>query len=481
MRIFEEKQERRVARRSHRGPQRNLRVTLWNLSVALRNKKLVAGVAIFLLAIFGTAVNAQNASIISAEGQVVPQQQVALSFQIGGTVETVFVVDGDLVEAGDPLLQLDPSAAELGLQQAQVRLATAQSGLLAAENELSLAETAVQTAEAQLGVAEANLALVEVGAQPEQIAAAESRVAAAEAAVSQAIGQRDVALDVADASDILAAEAAVAAAQAEVQQLEQAYQEILDSCFDTPQGEVCPLFGPVEEQTRQQLNAARLNQDAAQAALEALQNGATPAQQQAANAQIGVAQANVAIAQAQLELLWAGATPEQIQIAAVAVDQAQVGLEQAAVQYELAVSGVVVSETAVSLAEAGVAQAELALERTFLRAAFDGAIVSVGLSEGELAAPAFPIVTMANYDSWQIETIDLTELDVALVAEGAPVAVRVDALPDLDLGGVVTAVSLLPNLSRGDVVYRVTIDLAETADLPLRWGMTAFVDIDAAE
>ena len=51
------------------------------------------------------------------------------------------------------------------------------------------------------------------------------------------------------------------------------------------------------------------------------------------------------------------------------------------------------------------------------------------------------------------------------------------ALPGTVLSGMVTAVALLPNLSRGDVVYTVTIDLPETADLPLRWGMTAFVDI----
>lgn len=473
LRIFK---EHRWTQSRHSVAQRNLRVTLWP-------KILLSGLAIFLVVNFGmeTAVLAQtNSDIVSAEGQLVPSEQVALAFQIGGTVETVLVADGDMVQAGDPLLQLDPAAAELGLQQAQARLATAQSGLTAAQNEQNLAEAAVQTAQAQLAVAQANLALVQAGPQPEQIAAAESRVAAAQAAVTQAVGNRDAALDIADESDILAAQAAVAAAQAEVQQLEQAYQDILDSCFDTPQGEVCPLFGPVEEQTRQQLNAARRSQEAAQSALDALQAGATSAQQQVANASVGVAQANLAVAQAQLDLLLAGATPEQIRLAEVAVDQAQVGVQQAEVQIDQAVAAVAQAEAAVSLAEAGVESAELALERTFLRAAFDGTVVSVALSEGELAAPGFPVLALANFDSWQIETTDLTELDIALVAEGAPVTVRVDALSDTVLAGVVTAVSLVPSVDRGDVVYAVTIDLeeTETADLPLRWGMTAFVDIE---
>ena len=172
------------------------------------------------------------------------------------------------------------------------------------------------------------------------------------------------------------------------------------------------------------------------------------------------------------------ATPEQVRLAEVAVAQAQVGVQQAEVRIVQAAAGVMVAETAVTLAEAGVESAELALERTFLRAAFDGTVVSVALSAGELAAPGFPVVTLANFGAWQIETTDLTELDVALVAEGAPVTVRVDALPGADLVGVVTAVALLPTLARGDVAYTVTIDLAETADLPLRWGMTAFVDIE---
>ncbi len=461
--MFEKKKE-------HRGAQRFPSVT---------RRVLCTTLCLICVTLYVTmSVQAQTtADIVSAEGQVVPQEQVSLSFQIGGTVETVFVAEGDGVQAGDPLLQLDPAAAELGLQQAEARLATVQSGLLAAENEQRLAETAVQTAQAQLIVAQANLALVQAGPQQEQITAAESQVAAAQAIVSQAAGNRDVALNIADESDILAAQAAVSSAQAEVQRLEQAYQAILDGCFDTVQGEVCPLFGPVEEQTRQQLNAARLNREAAQAMLDALQAGATTAQRQAANAAVGLAEANRTIAQAQLDLLLAGATPEQVRLAEVSVQQAQVGVLQAEVRIQQAAAGMAQAEAAVMLAASGVEFAELALERTWLRAAFDGVVVSVSPNGGEFVAPGLPAVTLASLDKWQIETVDLTELDVALVADGALVTVRVDSLPDVALNGVVTAVSQVPTLSRGDVVYLVTISVAETADLPLRWGMTTFVDI----
>lgn len=407
-----------------------------------------------------------------------PVEQVNLAFQIGGTVAEILVAEGEQVSAGDPLVQLEATAAGLGLQQAEARLAMAGSSLDAAENEQTLAEAAVQTALAQLEVAQANLALAQAGPQPEQIAAAESRVAAAEAAVLQAEGNRDTALDIADASDILAAQAAVAAAQVEVQQLEQAYDDILNSCVDTPEGEVCPLFGPVEERTRQQLVAARLNQEAAQATLDALQSGATAAQQQAAQAAVGLAQVNLAIAQGQLALLLEGATPEQIQLAEAAVQQAQVVVQQAEVNINLAGAAAAQAEAAVLLAEAGVDAATLMVERTILRATFDGSIVSVALAEGELAAPGLPVVNLANFGEWEIQTTDLTELDIALVKEGTAVNVQIDALPDFELTGIVTAVGLVPEVASGDVVYTVKVALMATADLPLRWGMTGFVDIE---
>ena len=87
-------------------------------------------------------------------------------------------------------------------------------------------------------------------------------------------------------------------------------------------------------------------------------------------------------------------------------------------------------------------------------------------------------MNLASFAQWEVHTTDLTELDIALVAEGAAVNVQLDALPGSELDGVVTAVGLVPNVASGDVVYTVEIALRETADLPLRWGMTAFVDIE---
>ena len=67
---------------------------------------------------------------------------------------------------------------------------------------------------------------------------------------------------------------------------------------------------------------------------------------------------------------------------------------------------------------------------------------------------------------------------MARVAEDAPVSIEFDAIPGETLEGMVTDVALISSISQGDVVYEVTISLVDTKGLPIRWGMTAFVNVD---
>ena len=421
----------------------------------------------------------QQGAFISAEGLVEPLFYVGLSFQGGGEVAEILVSEGDDVAAGDALIQLESSQQEIALAQAEARLVSANAALAAAERQMELAQAAVNSAEGIIQSAEANLTLTQAGPLPEEIAAAEANLAAAEASINQAAAGRDVALDITSDADIFAAEARLAAAQADFRSLEEGYQDIIDACFELPDGsEVCPLYGTVEENTREQLNAARLNRDAAQEALNALRAGPTAAQTRAASGSVGLAIANRDAAQAQLNLLLASASPEQIAIAEIGVEQAQAAkaiAESALIQAE---AGLTQAEAGVTQAEANVTQAEVALERTILRATFDGRVSRISTSLGELIGPGVPVITLADFSEWLVQTTDLTELDVASVEVGANAEVQLDAIPNETINGEVTGIAYVPSLSRGDVVYEVTIRLDERTDLPIRWGMTAFVDIE---
>jgi multidrug resistance efflux pump len=124
-------------------------------------------------------------------------------------------------------------------------------------------------------------------------------------------------------------------------------------------------------------------------------------------------------------------------------------------------------------------QAQDALEDATLVAPFDGVATSVDIDPGDTVAPGQPVVTLATLDRLQAVTKDLTELDVVRVKVGQKVVMTVDALPDQEFAGVVSEIALQPGDYRGDVVYMVTVDLTDVVDSPLRWGMTALVEIEA--
>jgi len=83
---------------------------------------------------------------------------------------------------------------------------------------------------------------------------------------------------------------------------------------------------------------------------------------------------------------------------------------------------------------------------------------------------------VADLAAWQIETTDLTELNVVRVGAGSPVTMTFDALPGLELSGTVSRIRALGENKQGDITYVVTIT-PDQQDERLRWNMTAAVSI----
>ena len=118
------------------------------------------------------------------------------------------------------------------------------------------------------------------------------------------------------------------------------------------------------------------------------------------------------------------------------------------------------------------------LEQATLAAPFAGVVTAVNVDPGDAAATGAVAFVLATLDQLQARTTDLTELDVARVAEGQAVVVTVDALPDLKMPGQVVRIGLQAVDYRGDVTYPVYVALDKPAP-ELRWGMTALVEIEA--
>jgi HlyD family secretion protein len=115
-----------------------------------------------------------------------------------------------------------------------------------------------------------------------------------------------------------------------------------------------------------------------------------------------------------------------------------------------------------------------------VRALIAGTITRLDLKVGEFVAAGQPVVTIADLSSWVVKTTDLTEIDVINVGEQQPVDVRLDALPELTLNGIVLSVGQGYSEVQGDIVYEVVILLNEE-DPAIRWGMTAEVQFATPE
>jgi RND family efflux transporter MFP subunit len=136
---------------------------------------------------------------------------------------------------------------------------------------------------------------------------------------------------------------------------------------------------------------------------------------------------------------------------------------------EAADSRVEQSRFALEVAKASLAQGTLL-------APFDGTVVEVNISPGEYVQPAQTVITIADLSNLQIETTDLSELNVAAVEIGQPATAYVEAL-DEEFPGRVTVISPVSNTLGGDVVFKVTIQLDEQPK-ELLWGMSADVEIN---
>lgn len=406
---------------------------------------------------------------VSAEGQIVPLTHAQLSFQLSGELAELLVTEGDAVTRGAPLLRLDTTDQMIAVMQAEAAVAQATANVTAAEAGLLAAQVGVEAAQVGVQAAEAQLALVQAGPTEAQIALGEQQVAAAEAGVVQAAGSRDVTLESTTAADLAAAEAQLAAAQA-------AYDAALRSFQPVAQNE--DADEDAREQAQLQLAAAQANLEAAQASLAEAQAGPNSGERTAAVAQVQVAANRQEAAQANLNLLLAGPREEQIGVAEAGVTQAEAAVTEAELRVAQAETAVSQAQAALAEAEGNLAAAQELLAKRTLTAPFDGTVAAIDVKEGQVVTAGAPVLTIADFSGWQIETTDLTEQSVVNVARGYTAEITVDAFPGETLTGTVTEIAAVSDLVRGDVTYKVTLDLPDDNGLPLRWGMTTFVMLE---
>lgn len=449
---------------------------------------------------------------IVADAKVLPARSADLRFSSSGAIAAILVAEGDQVAEGAPLARLDTRELELAVAEARAGLAEAtaryeQVSAGATPEEIAAAEAAVAQAQAGVRTASGSVTAQDLAAARAEVQRARETLARLEAGPKATEAQQ--------------AQAAVAQAQANLQsrrdalsaaksRAEEAVTQAANLLRDA-QDDYSRIYWDNRERERY-LDGDALDQiflDAEAAALRAVQNAEAALAQaqidlenarQAEVSGVAAAEAQLREAQARLDQLLAGADRDQIAAARAALAFAQANLaaltgEARAGQVDAANAGVAQAQAKLDQVSAGprsadlalaqaqidkgavaLRKAELALDQGTLRAPFAGTIFAINLEIGELPPAEAPALVIADLSAWRLETSDLTELDVAAVRPGAPVAITFDAIPDLSLTGVVTRIKGLGESFQGDVIYTVLIEPAGW-DERLRWNMTATVAI----
>ena len=168
-----------------------------------------------------------------------------------------------------------------------------------------------------------------------------------------------------------------------------------------------------------------------------------------------------------------------------ALDQALAAEAEAKHQYEISQNGpnteqLALLDARLSNAKAQVASAENTLANYELKAPFDSEVMDINVSTNETVGPETWAVIVADTSQWYIDTSDLTELDVVGVAVGQNVTITADALPGVEMHGVVQEISQTYKSQGGDILYTVRIKVNDV-DPRMRWGMTVEVTFEPLE
>lgn len=402
-------------------------------------------------------------SPLAASG-ILEARTVALSSDLGGRITTLHVAEGDQVDAGQPLLDLDDSL--LQARRAQV--------------------------DAAVAVAQARLDLLQAGARQEQIDLAQAQLAQAEAAAAvarQAWEDAQLLRDTLQELDVQIVEAETAAAKvaheataarllAEAADLQTALwgriTQLLDEGIEVPlpTGGVIHVDNPAErDRANTQWNLS------SQQAWEAWQT-AYAAEDAAAAARIALADLRRAAAQPlaaearvhQAEAVWRSAEAA-VQQARAALD----GIKAGARPQEIALA-----QQAVRQATAAGAPLDALLAKTRLSTPVAGLLTRVNSHAGEVAAPGAALLEIADLTQVTL-VVYVPQPALGQVQLGQAVDVTVDAHPGRVFQGQVTRIAdqaeftlraMQTEEARSSAVFAVEIELANP-DGALKPGMPA--------
>lgn len=315
-----------------------------------------------------------------------------LGTQVGGKVEAVAVHEGDSVQPGQMVVQLDDAELQAQLQAAKASYAAAQQQVTQAQLQREVIQSQIQ--EVQL-------------AQQQAAGDASGRVTQAEASVTTAQAQLSEA-----SAQLQQAEAALQLAQAEQERFATlvASGAISEQQFDQVQTQL--------ETAQKTYQARQASAAAAERRVHAAQGGLTQARTSELNPDIRTAQIQrlqKQLAQAEAELEVAQAESERVQAA-----QAEV---------------------------------EARIANLTIVSPIDGVVISRTVEPGEVIAAGTSVITVLNLEEVYLRGY-IPEGQVGAVRVGQPAKVFLDSDPEQPLAAQVSAIDTTASFTPENIYFQ---------------------------
>lgn len=391
---------------------------------------------------------------VDEAGTVLAENSASVSFQEGGQIAHVYVVEGSVVAAGAALADLD--AAQLS--------------------------AAAQAAQAQLAGAQAQLAQLQSGTRPQQLQIDQSAVTSADQSLGIAVGNAYSASDDAVRNQLDNLFANVQTSNPTFVVPDSNSQVV--NTIETNRLQIGVALG----QWYQALNATSSDFDpatlagTASTALQQIQSYTDMIALAVNSASPSTAMSAATIAQYKVDIATARAEVEA-SIGAISGDQSALTAAQNVLMLAQAGSTsqqIAAAQATVAQAQAGAAQAQVALDHATLVAPFSGTVQNLTAQVGQVVSPGAPMMSLINDSGLKIETY-VSENDVANIKSGDAAEVTLDAFgTGTTFPATVSTVDAAETQVNGSSAYLITLHFTN-ANGQIKDGMTGNVHIIEAE
>lgn len=437
---------------------------------------------------------------ISTSGSI-EAKKVDVSAQIAGQIVSLDVEEGDVVQKGQVIAEIDHAKLDIQLRQGEANLASARARLAQAKLIAHLTSTQtgtqIQQSKALLEASYSRLAQSQIGGEIQETAT-DTQIQQSEAALAQAKERLNQAQELyiltqaQSESQVEQAEAALKVAMTRLSLAEKGAREQEVKVVENSVSQAKANFDNAKLNlermrklhlegaiSKQQLDLAQLQFDVAQAQYQSAQEqlslireGARDEDKEAAQAQVdqaeaalqlakstliqndirakdvevakaAVKQAEATLALAKTNALQNKLRKEDVATAQASVEQAKAALELSranSVQSQIQQQNVLLAEMQVKSAQDTVELLQTQINDAIITSPTAGIVTTKVVEIGELVSPGTPIVVITNLDTVYL-TIFVPETKLGKVKLGQRAEVSVDSFPNRTFSGKVTYIS----------------------------------------